>query len=180
MPATVGMACSVSWRPKPHPAPSMHWLKAMRTPLGSRSSASRSGDHWLSRHPNPGKKELASTVEDDRHSDRHAQIRGRDVERMGPPATVGHDAGDVRVLRERGLQRLPLRLGGECEHVDQARSPIRVLPGRPEILGRRLQGRLYPRRRPGWSNLERQGDRAGGERRRTEDESQRHRGSMTV
>ena len=49
VPAVVGMAWSVSWRPIPHSAPAAHVLEAMTVPLGSRSSASRSGPQLYSK-----------------------------------------------------------------------------------------------------------------------------------
>ena len=162
VPATVGIACSVSCPPKPHSPPSMHWLSEICAPLGSRSSASRSGDQEGSRHLNPGK-ENALPAQDDRGGDRDVQIARIQVERVGPVAPVGHDAVDVDVRRERRLGRLTLGLGREREHVDQP-GPNPGLSHRPEVLRGRLERGLRLARRPGRRGLQREGERSGGER----------------
>ena len=144
----------------------MHWLNAICAPFGSRSSASRSGDHWLSRHPNPGKKNWHSpsrTIDAAIGTPRSAAETSNAI---GPSPAVGHDARHVHVRRERGLPDRSLRRGGEREHVDQTRSPILILARRTEVLGRRFERRLDVVGRPRRGGLERQRDRAGGERSR--------------
>ena len=104
--------------------------------------------------------------------------RTRSTPRSGPPDRRPRDR--MRTSTRHRRARLPTRgravgtrslrpvlgLGGEREHVEQPRTPILILPGRTEVLRRRLEGALDLVGRPPGGRFESQRDRTGGERRR--------------